>query len=279
VALVRSDLGTARWKRTRRLVLDRDGHHCVVCGSTRNLVGGHRIPPDRGGTDNPSNLICLCQSCNVAQGRLTFDEWRRTPSYARRLEERDRRTRLSVGRPSRDVIRGDRTATVEPEAPAAATTARLIHLIGAPGVGKSYVARRLGQALGLPEARIDQQRSRLTRPGDVWSWEQNERAWQLLMEAVRGHEAVIVETLGSSPREGELEAAAERVLRVLVTAPDDVRRRRLAERVRTGYMLARGVPDYVSLMLGMHPTLAADLTTDGRDIPALATACRAWLDS
>lgn len=51
----------------------------------------------------------LCQSCNVAQGRLTADEWRRTPSYARRLALRDERPRLSVGRPSADVIRGDCT--------------------------------------------------------------------------------------------------------------------------------------------------------------------------
>lgn len=109
MALVRPDLGSAAWKRTRVAARIRDGGRCVVCGSRRNLVGGHRVPPDRyaGRAEDPANVWTLCQSCNVAQGSMTADEWRRTDSYRRRLAAREEPARLSIGRVSVDVLRGD----------------------------------------------------------------------------------------------------------------------------------------------------------------------------
>lgn len=106
---VRSALGTAAWKRTRSETRQRDGGRCVVCGSTRNLVGGHRIPPERysGSHDDPGNIWTLCQSCNVSQGSMTADEWKLTDGYRRRLGARGEHSRLSIGRRSLDVLRGD----------------------------------------------------------------------------------------------------------------------------------------------------------------------------
>lgn len=106
---VRQALGTARWKRTRAEARARDGGRCVVCGSTRNLVGGHRVHHEKyaGSHDDPGNIWTLCQSCNVAQGTMSADEWKRTESYRRRLRARSDHGRLSIGRPSLDVLRGD----------------------------------------------------------------------------------------------------------------------------------------------------------------------------
>lgn len=106
---VRAALGTSRWKRAREATKARDGYRCVVCGSRRNLRAGHRIHHARyaGSHDDAGNLWTLCQSCNVAQGTMNADEWKLTESYRRRLRAREDSPRLSVGRPSLDVIRGD----------------------------------------------------------------------------------------------------------------------------------------------------------------------------
>ena len=41
---------------------------CSKCGSEDNLTVDHIYPLSRGGTDDPSNLAFLCQSCNSAKG-------------------------------------------------------------------------------------------------------------------------------------------------------------------------------------------------------------------
>lgn len=84
-------------------VIERDGGRCVVCGSTRNLVGGHRIPAERyaGPHDDPRNLWTLCQGCNISQGSLTASEWRATEGYRRRVARR--------ARPVANIMRGDRS--------------------------------------------------------------------------------------------------------------------------------------------------------------------------
>lgn len=40
---------------------------CERCGATDNLTVDHRIPLSRGGKDDPSNLACLCGSCNSSK--------------------------------------------------------------------------------------------------------------------------------------------------------------------------------------------------------------------
>jgi 5-methylcytosine-specific restriction endonuclease McrA len=56
-------------------VLDRDGHKCVYCNSTRRLTLDHVIPQSRGGSDSPENLVACCKSCNSEKGARTPEEW------------------------------------------------------------------------------------------------------------------------------------------------------------------------------------------------------------
>jgi hypothetical protein len=47
-----------------RLVLERDGNNCLLCGSQNDLRVGHIKPVSRGGSSDPENLQTLCASCN-----------------------------------------------------------------------------------------------------------------------------------------------------------------------------------------------------------------------
>lgn len=63
-------------QRTKRLVFDRDGSRCMVCGVGANeeypgepgtkarLTAGHRVPRERGGSDSLDNLRTECSRCN-----------------------------------------------------------------------------------------------------------------------------------------------------------------------------------------------------------------------
>lgn len=48
----------------RASIFARDGHRCLACGATANLVIDHILPVLRGGTNDPVNLQTLCRSCN-----------------------------------------------------------------------------------------------------------------------------------------------------------------------------------------------------------------------
>lgn len=65
--MTRPELGRARWKRIRRIVLERDGHTCELCGAYANTVD-HVLPAVLGGDDSLSNLRALCRSCNSRLG-------------------------------------------------------------------------------------------------------------------------------------------------------------------------------------------------------------------
>jgi hypothetical protein len=62
---------------TRRLVLRRDHHRCRVpdCRSSRNLEIHHVVHREDGGTNEPSNLIALCEGHHIAHhdGRLHIE--------------------------------------------------------------------------------------------------------------------------------------------------------------------------------------------------------------
>lgn len=48
-------------------ILDRDGGHCLSCGTTEGLVPQHRANRGMGGSkllNTPSNLITFCGQCN-----------------------------------------------------------------------------------------------------------------------------------------------------------------------------------------------------------------------
>src|SRR3954451_10724977 len=50
------------WKPLREIVLNRDGHSCVECGSTQHLQVDHHHPGD---DHSVANLRALCASCHL----------------------------------------------------------------------------------------------------------------------------------------------------------------------------------------------------------------------
>ena len=66
LAIVQSNGG---WSQARAIVLDRDQHHCVACGESCSRGEAdvhHLIPRSHGGSDEPSNLVTLCDGCHGA---------------------------------------------------------------------------------------------------------------------------------------------------------------------------------------------------------------------
>jgi 5-methylcytosine-specific restriction endonuclease McrA len=66
MALMTSHLGSAKWKRTRLVVLRRDGYLCAYCGNPANTVD-HIVARVRGGSDNMDNLVAACARCNSSK--------------------------------------------------------------------------------------------------------------------------------------------------------------------------------------------------------------------
>lgn len=67
IAAVRRCIGDVAWDRRARQVRDRDNHTCQLCGDKpddRVLDVHHIVPIASGGTNDPSNLMSLCQSCH-----------------------------------------------------------------------------------------------------------------------------------------------------------------------------------------------------------------------
>jgi RecQ family ATP-dependent DNA helicase len=60
---------TDDWKQTRRVVLQRDGFKCVSCSTKVTSAEAdvhHLLPRSMGGSDEPSNLVTLCDGCHAA---------------------------------------------------------------------------------------------------------------------------------------------------------------------------------------------------------------------
>ena len=64
--------GTYKWRQIRARILVRDQNTCQRCGQPGNTVD-HIIPRKLGGGDEPSNLECLCATCNYSKGGRFFD--------------------------------------------------------------------------------------------------------------------------------------------------------------------------------------------------------------
>lgn len=62
----------------RMKVLARSKYHCHYCGERldrHTFQVDHRIPKDRGGTDELENLVASCQSCNASKGNRNDAEF------------------------------------------------------------------------------------------------------------------------------------------------------------------------------------------------------------
>ena len=77
---------TRRWRQSRILVFQRDGHRCVHCGGYGNDIG-HVVPRAMGGTDHVSNLRVECASCNRSDGARLGNRLQRIIPGAITLEE------------------------------------------------------------------------------------------------------------------------------------------------------------------------------------------------
>jgi len=55
---------------TKRYIKRRDGHQCVICGSTYKLEVDHKRALMNGGDNSIANLATLCDDCHTAKTRL-----------------------------------------------------------------------------------------------------------------------------------------------------------------------------------------------------------------
>ena len=63
------DVRSPDWAKVRESVLVRDNHRCVECGiwcRDADADVHHLLPRSAGGTDEPSNLVTLCDGCHAA---------------------------------------------------------------------------------------------------------------------------------------------------------------------------------------------------------------------
>lgn len=60
----------SKWIRVekRHAIYARDSHACVYCGSTHDLTLDHVLPAESGGTNDVTNLVTACRSCNSRKG-------------------------------------------------------------------------------------------------------------------------------------------------------------------------------------------------------------------
>ncbi len=62
---------TREHRKHRRIVLSRDGYKCRYCTRREFLTLDHIVPPSKGGSHDPTNLVTACRSCNSRKGSRT----------------------------------------------------------------------------------------------------------------------------------------------------------------------------------------------------------------
>lgn len=236
----------------------RETPFCVWCGATSDLTGDHILPISLGGSNEPSNCRILCRSCNSKAGVQVARQLQQPgtlppdPRFSAMVKDWERRRQSIV-----------------------------VHTIGQAASGKSWLLAELDRALGLPCFGIDDERTHILKPGEGWPAD-DLVTWVHLVNELDAHRVCGVETSGWSGNDRVL-LQGRRVLTVLCTATDAVRRERLQARVTGGYRLAQSESDYVTKLLALRPPpVTADLTVDtsapGALQPGVLDAVAAWLD-
>lgn len=69
-----------RLGKVARQIKARDGYRCAYCQATERASGAamqldHLTPRALGGTDEPTNLITACRSCNSRRQSRTLSAW------------------------------------------------------------------------------------------------------------------------------------------------------------------------------------------------------------
>jgi 5-methylcytosine-specific restriction protein A len=226
------------WRKKRNAYL-KANPFCELCGNPATEVH-HRKPKAEGGTDDDYNLRSLCHSDHVtitAQLSKPFrpQPFRRTfPTGAYMARLRD---------------------------PAQLAQSRVLHLIGLPGTGKSWLRQAIEQRLELPCFAIDEERTKLLRPGEWWPRD-DDLAWCALEDAANAYPRCCIETMGTHQYEPLL-FNGRQVFTVLCTASPEVRRQRLQDRVRSGGRLVGGRGDYVDRLMRVQlPAIHTDAVWD-----------------
>jgi hypothetical protein len=73
-------------EKTRKLVLNRDGYACTKCLRSHHLQVHHLDPRRKKGSDEPDNLVTLCETCHqewtvldLKGASLVFADWLELP--------------------------------------------------------------------------------------------------------------------------------------------------------------------------------------------------------
>lgn len=66
------------WRATRERIFARDDYTCFYCGKRGgDLECDHLIPISRGGSNEDTNLVTSCKTCNRAKGSKLLEEWKK----------------------------------------------------------------------------------------------------------------------------------------------------------------------------------------------------------
>ena len=68
-------VGLTNMSAAQKRVFDAHGHFCHYCGSQQNLVIDHITPKSKGGSNDFSNLVPSCFSCNSSKGNKDYDDF------------------------------------------------------------------------------------------------------------------------------------------------------------------------------------------------------------
>lgn len=66
---------TTRWRKLRIAILKRDNNTCYYCGTPQANTVDHLTPLDKGGTDDFTNLVAACATCNYSKGSRTEERY------------------------------------------------------------------------------------------------------------------------------------------------------------------------------------------------------------
>jgi hypothetical protein len=70
----------------RKLVLKRDGHKCVYCGSSKSLTIDHVVPISKGGESSWDNTVASCWKCNNAKGEMNLSEFMDMKGFTHKIQ-------------------------------------------------------------------------------------------------------------------------------------------------------------------------------------------------